>query len=417
MLAQEENELLTRVGPGTRAGKLLRRYWQPVALVEELPKGGSPLNVEILGERLVLFRDDRDRLGLLDLHCSHRGADLSYGRLEDGGLRCIYHGWLYDVCGKVLDMPGEADGGEKIRDSIQHLAYPCQEAGGVIFAYLGPEPKPLLPRYEFLSVPQEQRSVTKVFQNCNYLQGNEGNIDPVHISFLHRIMDRNRPQDEIKRRDIAPTIDIELTNFGLRIYAARKAGPQEQLVRITNFVMPNLAAFNGAMEGQGYSVNWHVPIDDTHHWKYSFIFSRRQALSEGLRGKNRFETTPDYKPLRHKENRYLQDRSSMDVIYTGIGRNFMDHDICATEGLGPIQDRTKEHLISSDKAIVASRKLILKSITDIEEGRDPAHVVRDPNANRFTNLIVASEVISASLDRREFAKSKEAEIRQSSEAR
>jgi phenylpropionate dioxygenase-like ring-hydroxylating dioxygenase large terminal subunit len=417
MISQEQNDLLTRIGHGTPAGKLLRRYWQPVALTEELPKGGAPLSVEILGERLVLFRDDRDRFGLLELHCSHRGADLSYGRVEDGGLRCIYHGWLYDVCGKVLDMPGEADGGEKIRDSIRHVAYPCQEAGGVIFGYLGPAPAPLLPRYEFLFVPEEQRSVTKVFQNCNYLQGNEGNIDPVHISFLHRINDRNRPQDEIKRRDIAPTIDVELTNFGLRVYALRNAGPEEQLVRITNFIMPNLAAFNGPMEGQGYSVNWHVPIDDTHHWKYSFIFSRKQALSDTLRGKNRFETTADYKPVRRQENRYLQDRASMSVIYTGLGRNFMDHDICVTEGPGPIQDRTKEHLISSDIAIVASRKLLLSSLKDIEEGRDPAHVVRDAQANRFTNLVVASEVIPKALNRRDFAKNKAAELQRLFEGR
>ena len=144
MITQEENDLLTRVDPGTPAGALLRRYWQPVALSQELPEGGAPVPVRLLGEDLVLFRDDQERLGLLGLHCAHRGADLSYGRLEDGGLRCIYHGWLYNIHGRCLEQPGEPGGGEH-RDQIRQPAYPCEERGGVIFAYLGPGEPPLLP--------------------------------------------------------------------------------------------------------------------------------------------------------------------------------------------------------------------------------------------------------------------------------
>src|SRR5919201_220537 len=146
------NELQTRTGPGTPCGELLRRYWQPVALSEELPPGGAPLPVQLMSEELVLFRDEQGRPGLLGLHCAHRGADLSYGRLEDGGLRCLYHGWLYDVAGRCLQRPGEP---------------------------------PLLPNYEFLAVPEAQRYATKYYQDCNYLQGSEGNIDPVQNNLLH----------------------------------------------------------------------------------------------------------------------------------------------------------------------------------------------------------------------------------------
>src|SRR5262245_13595156 len=170
MISAEENRLLTETGPGTACGDLMRCYWQPVALCEELPSGGAPLKVKILGEELVLFRDDQERAGLIGLHCSHRGTDLSYGRIEDGGLRCLYHGWLYDICGRVIKQPGEPDGGVN-RGSIRHLSYPCQEAGGVVFTYMGSGEPPLLPNYEFLVAPAEKRTVVKAFYECNYLQG------------------------------------------------------------------------------------------------------------------------------------------------------------------------------------------------------------------------------------------------------
>src|SRR5919107_13480 len=171
MPTQEENDLLTRVGPGAPGGEMMRRYWQPAALSEELPAGGAPLPVRLLGEDLVLFRDEQGQPGLLGLHCPHRGADLSYGRLEDGGLRCLY-------------QPGEP-AGSTFYERIRHLAYPCQEKGGIIFTYMGPGEPPLLPGYEFLNVPDDHRVVTKIFQECNYLQANEGNQDPIHLSFLH----------------------------------------------------------------------------------------------------------------------------------------------------------------------------------------------------------------------------------------
>ncbi|NIO11499.1 MAG: Rieske 2Fe-2S domain-containing protein, partial [Deltaproteobacteria bacterium] len=248
-MSQTEFELLTRTGAGTPGGTFMRRYWQPAALSIELPPGGAPIPVQILGEELVLFRDDKGQPGLLGLHCAHRGADLSYGRVEDGGLRCIYHGWLYDIKGRCLDQPGEPGGGEH-RDAIHQTGYPCQESGGVIFAYMGPGEPPCLPAYEFLEVPENQRLVIKIHQACNYLQGSEGNIDPVHTSFLHRISEDN-DQDQyvgvrgsnasfltLWGRDVAPQLDVELTDFGLRIFTIRNAGAHKHYLRVTNFVYP-----------------------------------------------------------------------------------------------------------------------------------------------------------------------------------
>jgi len=422
MISAEENTLLTQTGPGTPCGAVMRRYWQPVALSEELPRSGVALKVKILGEELVLFRDDQGRPGLLGLHCSHRGTDLSYGRVEDGGLRCLYHGWLYDICGRVLEQPGEPGGGAN-RGDIRHRSYPCQEAGGVILTYMGPGEPPLLPNYDFLMVPEAQRTVTKVIYECNYLQGNEGNIDPVHLSFLHQFLEEAKPplqrivsgsddtDNTLLRKDIAPTIEVEITDYGLRIYTTRKSGPGPDncYFRVTNFILPNLSAFGGSTVGEGYSVHWHVPIDDTYHWKYLFMFSKTKPLDPELRDKNRVEVTPDYRLTRNQANRYRQDRESMKTkAFTGIGFNFQAHDAFATESQGPVQDRTNEHLVSSDKAIIAARKLLLNAIKDVQEGRQPQHVIRDPKANCFSHLVVLSELVPASTDLKQFVRDRAA---------
>jgi len=410
MISAEENRLLTQTNPNTPCGELLRRYWQPVALTEELREGAAPLKVKMLGEELVLFRDDQGRFGLIGLHCSHRGTDLSYGRIEDGGLRCLYHGWLYDVCGRVLEQPGEPGGGAH-RQEIRHPAYPCQEMGGIILTYMGPGEPPLLPNYEFLTVSAEYRTATKVFEACNYLQGNEGNIDPVHLSFLHQCLDeaqfarrRTVPgstatDNTLLGEDIAPTIDVEVTDYGLRIYTVRDAGRDKRYIRITNFVMPNLSVFGGSTVGAGYSIHWHVPIDDTHHWKYIFAFSREKPLDEFMRTRSRAELTADYRMTRNASNRYQQDRDSMKTqTFTGMGVNFQAHDAFATESQGAVQDRMAEHPVTSDKAILAARKLLLNAIKNAQDGRDPQHVMRDAKSNRLLHLQALSEVIPAAVD-------------------
>ncbi len=400
MLSQQDNDLVTRVGPGTPAGELLRRYWQPAALAEELPEGGAPVPVRLLGEDLVLFRDDQGNPGLLGLHCSHRGADLSYGRREAGGLRCIYHGWLYDVHGRCLEQPGEP-AGSSFYEKIQHQAYPCIEAGGLILAYLGPGEPPLLPAYEFLTAPPEKHLVSKVFQECNYLQGNEGNIDPAHHSFLHLRFG----EDEDSRfnwygNDRTPIIEAEETDFGVRVYAVRRIDDGRNYVKITNFIFPNLSAITG--DADGYGVNWHVPIDDTHHWKYNLTFRRSQPLSSRWRQALPaaiYESLPQYHPIRSASNRYLQDREEMkERTFAGLAMDFQAQDGCATEGAGPIQDRTQEHFGSTDIGIMTARKALIRTIREVEAGREAPHVVRDPSANRFPEIGARKDVVAAGVD-------------------
>ncbi len=397
MVSIEENELLTRVGPGTPGGELLRRYWQPAALAEELPLGSAPLPVRLLGEELVLFRDDRGQPGLLGIHCAHRGADLSYGRLEDGGIRCIYHGWLYDRTGRCLEQPGEP-AGSTFHEPIRQTAYPCLEQAGVIFAYLGPGTPPLLPAYEFLTVPDENRWVGKIFSACNYLQGNEGNQDPVHLSFLHAIdTDEARASNQLQGRQ-PPRIEAEATAWGARIYAIRPEGASARFVRISNAVLPNLTCFAGGPR-DGYSANWHVPIDDTHHWKYTFIFRRGGPIDRAATAAGRSEVDAAYHPIRNRANRYLQDRDEQRTrTYAGMGAAFQIHDFCVTEGMGPIEDRPAEHLGSTDVGILTTRRLMLRAIRDVQEGRDPPHVVRRPEDNHFPDMVTVGQLIPTDVD-------------------
>ncbi len=406
-MTEEENDLLTQVGPGTPCGSLMRRYWQPASLSEELPQGGAPVPVRLLGEDLVLFRDDQGRPGLLDIHCSHRGADLSYGRVEDGGLRCIYHGWLYDRQGRCLDQPGEPGGGEH-KDSIRHTAYPCEEQAGVIFAYLGPGEPPLLPQYDFLTLPDNQVAVNKLYHECNYLQGNEGNIDLIHVPFLHYSKrDLAEGQTELSGRGAFPgmeTCEAELVDVGLRIGRIRKLDSGKTYIRVATFVLPDFTVVPG-----GYP-NWHVPMDDTHHWKYTFTIDREKPLDMKMIQERRSQMTDDYKPVRNMTNRYMQDRASMKAeSYSGIGVNFQIQDVCATEGMGAIQDRTQEHMEASDAPIVVSRKVLLKAIQDVQEGHDPPGVVRDPGKNRFPSIIGTNGVIPEGTNWKSYCKTLEVE--------
>jgi phenylpropionate dioxygenase-like ring-hydroxylating dioxygenase large terminal subunit len=421
MISKEENDLLTQTDRGTPMGELMRRYWQPVALSEELSERGAPIPVKIMGEELVLFRDEKGKLGLLGIHCSHRGADLSYGRVEDGGLRCIYHGWLFNAAGKCLDQPWEPGGGEH-RDQIQHTAYPCHEQAGGIFAYMGPGEPPLFPNYEFLMAPAERTYTDKLFHEANYLQMNEGSFDIPHLSFLHYTyynqgLTGRRPtgnevlSEKLNRRGAAPgleTIDAELTDYGVRNFRIRRdRGPDEYHLQVNEFVLPNLIAFPGGLGT--YGVNWHVPIDDRHHWKFTFMFSRERAFDKEFVQAQRTDMTPDFRSLRNKSNRYRQNRESMQQEwYCGIARNFGAQDLCVIEGAGYIQDRTQEHLASGDMPIIVARKVRIKAIRDLQEGREPKNVVRDPAKNQF-RIVSTSQPVSSSIDWKDYAKQLEAD--------
>lgn len=408
MLSREDNLLICQTGPGTPGGELQRRYWQPVALSEEVPPGSAPLPVRILSEDLTLFRDEHGQLGLVDLHCAHRAADLSYGRIEDGGLRCLYHGWLYDVGGNCLEQPGEP-AGSNFKDKVKLRAYPCQEKAGIVFAYMGPGEPPLLPTYEFLEIGDAHRIVTKIYHECNFQQGNEGNIDPQHLSFLHFFL-REDPKEigegitgkvqgggvtanKLFGDDQAPTIEIEETDYGIRIYAVRDTDDGNDYVRVTNFIYPNLASFP-AFPGV-YGVNWHVPIDDTHHWKFMIMIAPNFPLPKEMIGPTLFDGLgADYRSVRSSRNRYLQDREEMKRrSFIGLGPSFAVHDMWATEGEGPIQDRTTEHLGYTDKAVALARKLLIKAVRDVRETGQAPHIVRDPASNNFTHLAAVQEVV------------------------
>ena len=416
MVSRAENELLTRTGPGTPGGDLMRCYWHPVALTEELPPEGAPVPVRILGEDLVLFRDDKGRPGLLGLLCPHRCADLSYGRIEDGGIRCLYHGWLFDVDGNCLDQPAEPPE-STYKNEIKHTAYPCVERAGMIFAYLGKLPAPVFPDYEFLGADEPHRYLVKTHLDSNWLQAIEGNIDPSHLSYLHRplkpvdsraVPGSDKSADAYYREDTRPKLEIERTNYGVRNYSIRSAGDKGKYLRITNFIMPNKAAIvgNEGRVGHGYSLHWHVPIDDEHNMRFDFIFNRVTPINRERYSKHHaVERTPDHRHVRNLSNRYMQDRELMKTSnYTGMGDYFPVHDAFATETMGAIVDRTHEHLGSTDVCIVAARRTLLNSIAAMQEGRDPIHVIRNEADNDCSNIVVVSEVIPPDVDHREFWK-------------
>ena len=417
MTTQAENDLLTRTGPGTPGGKWMRQYWQPVAVADEVPLGGRPVPLRVLSENLVLFRDEAGQLGLIQRHCPHRGSDLSFGRIEDGGLRCLYHGWLYGVNGKCLEQPAEPPD-SKFKDTIKAVAYPVREAGGLVFAYLGMGEPPVLPDYEPFRVGEEHRIARRFVINCNYLQALEGGYDPAHLSYLHRPLKRkdNRPipgsdksADNYYAGEIRPTLDFERTDYGIRSFSIRPSGPDKKYVRITNFVFPDCVAIVGqeGRIGVGFSMHWHVPIDDTHNMRFDLVFNRAQPIDKE-KYRNRWKD--DFGPngeLRALENRYFQDPALMQTSnFTGMGDSFPIHDAFACESMGPIQDRTQENLATTDRIIAQARRLILDSIKQVEQGELPLHVIRGNRSNDMSHVVVVSEVIANEIDHKEVWKAK-----------
>ena len=403
MLSPEDNELLTRTDSGTPMGELIRRYWIPALLSEEIPAPDRPpVRVRMLGEDLVAFRDTQGRVGLLGERCAHRGTSLYFGRNEECGLRCVYHGWKYDVEGNVLETPAEP-GDSDFRKKLHHTAYPTREAGGVIYAYLGPREKmPLFPAYEWTQVPLQQTYVTKCLMECNYLQGLEGECDSSHLSFLHRAFtnERNQPLYKI---DTAPAYETEETDFGVRLIATRNAADNQHYVRFSAFVLPVygcVPAGRPTNELDGYEIHTYVPADDTHTWRYDIGFRRSRGVSEE-EVHRRKQIGPDYLRIRNASNNYLQDRRMQKTVnFTGI-EDFLNHDACATESMGPVFDRSKEHLGVSDKAVIAVRKCLLSIVKALQQGEDPPHLVRDPQSNRFPHIDCFAYLLPRSMPWRE----------------
>jgi phthalate 4,5-dioxygenase len=390
MLSAEQNDLITRIGPGTPAGKLMRRYWQPAALADEL-NGNRPVKpVRLLGEDLVIFRDQDGRYGLLKRACPHRGTDLAFGRLEDGGLRCAFHGWLFDVHGQCLQTPAEPEGSMLCRN-IRQTAYPVVERSGILFAYLGPGEPPCFPHFDCFTAPASHTFAFKGLIACNWLQSLEVGIDPAHTSFLHRFfhdedsatgygklfrdrsIDSDMPMTRIMREFPRPRIEVEPTDYGLRVVTLRRISEAHTHVRVTNLVFPN--AFVIPMSSEMTITQWHVPIDDLSHYWYAIFTSFGAPVDKDEMRRQRLALyeLPDYVPRRNKSNDYGFDpHEQAHATFTGMGTDINVHDQWACESMGLIQDRSKEHLGQSDKAISAYRRLLGGAIAAGEsDGRPP----------------------------------------------
>lgn len=387
MLTREENELVTRIGPNTAMGEVMRRYWIPAALSSEiLEPDCPPIRVKILGEKLVAFRDTAGRVGLLQEFCAHRRASLFLGRNEEGGLRCVYHGWKYDADGKCLDMPNEpAD--SNFKDKIRLRSYTALESGGIVWAYLGAENrKPPPPNLEWTQVPETHRSVSKTWQECNWLQALEGGIDSSHSSFLHRAITNESANVGIVGYRVvatAPRNEVDLTDYGLMYASTRSLERKGNFVRVYHFIMP-FHTFFARQIGQGGEVykpegsgHIFVPMDDENTMVYNLVYSFGDAPLEDKqsieirRGRGPGTQTKAFRKVRNKDNDWMIDRLAQKTrTFTGIeGINTQDHAV--QESMEPIVDRSEEHLGTSDLAIIKMRRLLLDSINSVQRGDDP----------------------------------------------
>lgn len=413
MLKREDSEKLTRTGPGTPLGKLMRSYWQPAALVSEMPEERPVKPVRLMGEDLVLFRRPDGGWGLVSRFCAHRGVDLSYGRLEEGGLRCLYHGWLYGPDGRCLEQPAEPEH-SRFADKIRIASYPCRERNGIVFAYLGAGDPPPFPAYDCFSAPEEYTFAFKGLWECNWLQGVEGGIDPSHVSFLHRFI-QDDPREGYGQQfseEVAgtgqklsklvgdhhrPDIEVDQAEHGLRVFAIRQLTEDIKHVRITNLLFPN--AFVVPFGNTKAFVQWHVPVDDENHYWYMILYDfADQTDKETLLAQRLSEVTvPDYRPLRNRSNNWGFDATEQkELTYTGMGLDINVHDQWAVESMGRIQDRTVERLGVSDRAVTANRRLLLKSLEAFEAGnRLPAKPRDEQEAAAMTGP-VAVDMISPS---------------------
>jgi phenylpropionate dioxygenase-like ring-hydroxylating dioxygenase large terminal subunit len=383
MLTVEENVRVTRIGPGTSCGNYFRRFWWPMCLSSELPEpDGSPLRVRLLGEDLIAYRGTDGKVGLVDAYCPHRRAPLFFGRNEECGIRCVYHGWKFDRHGDCVDMPSEP-AGTTLQAKVKILAYPTIEKGGVVWAYMGPkELQPPEPDYEWTRAPATHRYVSKTLENCNYLQAIEGGLDTAHSSFAHN--NKLHDRANLRQHDRAPNIDVERTDYGY-CYVSTRHVDDGKYIRVYHYVMPaqqlraSIIGYEG-VRNKPARLDGHiwVPIDDTTTFVYNIMCAPHpedvlepEAVEkrETAAGRGKADTIPGtFRLKRNQDNDYLIDRQMQKTQnYTGIvGVNTQD--FALQEGMGPICDRSKEFLGTSDKAIVAMRRLLLDAIAQNEKG-------------------------------------------------
>jgi 5,5'-dehydrodivanillate O-demethylase len=378
MLTREENEILTRVGRGTPGGELLRRYWHAVAAAGELSEEKPIKPVKILDEELVVYRDKSGRYGLVGEHCPHRMASLAFGRIDEEGIRCPYHGWKFDGTGKCLEQPAEPEE-RSYKDKIKHTAYPVERLGGLLFAYLGPEPKPLLPRWDVLAWENGKRWI-EVHEtlNCNWLQPTENSVDPSHLYWLHR--DTAHLGSHVDRYDEEHEfIPFEFGIMKRRITAGRKPGAAPEIDQHP-LLFPNTLrhVFRTIKTDNKLRHNLQIrsPIDDSHTQVFVVYFTPNETDHSPADG----DVPWEFFAMRDEQGRYRLDQ-------------VLVQDAMAWETQGKITDRTQEHLGVGDEGIILMRKTLREQIELVRNGREPLGVIRDPNKNKIIELDVINERI------------------------
>jgi phthalate 4,5-dioxygenase oxygenase subunit len=389
MLKQNENERLCRTGPETPMGNVIRRYWIPALLSEELPEAdGSPVRVKLLGEELVAFRDTNGKIGLIDAYCPHRRAHLFWARNEECGLRCVYHGWKVDADGNCVDMPNEPEE-SNFKTKVKTIAYPTYEKAGIVWTYMGPDLEvPPVPDFEWMRASETHRLVSKSFEAANYLQALEGGIDTSHVSFAHNneITDKNRAFSRSK----APKLEVEKTGYGFVYAGIRDLKDEGDYIRAYQFILPFHQLRPAIMNNQIPTIRGHiwVPIDDESCYVYNFMYSADKSIpltpeynlqQEISHGRGPEDMLPGYRLKRNPSNDYLIDRQLQRTkTFTGI-TGIATQDYALQETMEkPFLNRTKERLGTSDTAIIVARQLLLEATQDIENdkqirGLDPTH--------------------------------------------
>lgn len=384
---RETAEILVRTGPGTPMGALLRRYWVPILLSREIAEPDGPqVRVKILGEKLLAFRDSEGRPGLIDEFCTHRGASLWFGRNEEGGIRCAYHGLKFDRHGNCVEVPSAPpESRAQVCERMRIKAYPCIERAGIVWAYMGPKDKqPAPPEVEWCTLPESHVFVSKRLQECNYLQAMEGGIDTSHVTYVHRYEVDNDPfhqgtkaNDYIKA-DGNVIFEVERHEAGLALYGRRNGEPDSYYWRITQWLFP---WFTLIPPFGGHALGGHVwvPIDDENCWAWSINFRPERPLTaeeraHGEAGKGiHCEYEPGtFRPKANKDNDYLMDRRAQKEkrAYSGVF-GFAVQDASLQESMGPIQDLEREKLLPTDKAIVMARRMLYEAAIGLQKGVEP----------------------------------------------
>jgi phenylpropionate dioxygenase-like ring-hydroxylating dioxygenase large terminal subunit len=402
MLTPDDNVRITHVGPGTPMGRLMRRYWQPIALSSELPEpDAAPLRVRLLGEDLIAYRDTSGAVGLVDAFCPHRRAPMFFGRNEEQGLRCVYHGWKFDRAGACVDMPSEPPD-SLFKSKVRIAAYPTHEAGGFVWAYLGrPEQQPGPPDFEVCRAPATHRFASKTYEACNWLQALEGGIDSAHSTFLHNM---NLRETSLLRRH-PPEIEFEKMPYGLAGAAVHDLDRDTTYARTFHYVLPAQsirASVHDRTGGKNPTPYIHghiwVPIDDEQCYVYNYLLSHSPKIpiardfalaQETAYGRGPDDLLPGFRLKANRDNDYLIDRARQRTrTYSGIaGINTQDYAL--QEGMGPILDRSREHLAHSDRVIILARQLLLEAMQADERGTVPRGV--DPATYR--NVRAADDII------------------------